>query len=635
MRFQVLGNFEVLAGTRVRTPSAPKLRRALALLILRQGEVVPTKVLIDELWGSRPPEKAVRAVHTYIYELRRALVPAAGESGECILQTRPSGYMARVPGSAIDVTAFRALVKEGRSALDAADPATARELLGRGLSLWQGSALANLERGELLEAHATELEESRLRALELRIEADFQLHRHQELAGELKALTAASPLHEGLHAKLMLALYRSGRRSEALKVFQDLRRHLVAELGLEPGPELQRLQRAMLAAAPALDPPPAAPALPPRRAPAPPAQLPRDTADFTGRQALLAELDGLLAAGGGTGLPVVSLVGMPGVGKTATAVHLAHAVRARYPDGQLYVPLGGSDPVSRTPRDALEQILRGVGVPADDVPGTLSGRTALFRTFSCDRRLLLVLDDAAGAEQVEPLLPGGAGCAVLITSRSLLYGLRGTRTVPLSRLSVREGVDLLARMAGRERTDAEPEASAEAVRLTDGLPLALVFLGERLAAMGPVSVSSVVARIRAARGRHRLSELAALGLDLYGRLEACLRRLDEDTQAAFLRLALLPRSLFTAAQAARSLGTDLTTADMALMRLTDASLVEAVEVADVTGAGGGAPGITGVAEGRTGGQRHYRFGELVREFARERMADAAVAADGSRHRISS
>ncbi|MFI1329120.1 BTAD domain-containing putative transcriptional regulator [Streptomyces sp. NPDC020845] len=607
MRFQVLGSFEVLDDSRVRTPSAPKLRRTLALLILRHNEVVPTKALIDELWGSSPPDKAIRAVHTYVYELRRNLArPGCG--GELLLQTRPGGYAARVPESAIDLNSFRVLVEEGREVLAAGDPGHARGVLNRALGMWQGSALANVDCGELLEAHATALEERRLRALEMRVEADFQLGRHHELNGELKALAAARPLHEGIHAKLMLALYRSGRRGEALKVFHDLRRHLVDELGLEPGAELQRLQRSMLAGDPSLD-PPTAPPPPPRRVqpPAPPAQLPRDTVDFTGRQAVLDEIAGLLAAHGDTtGLPVVSLVGMPGVGKTATAIHLAHAVRARYPDGQLYVPLGGSQPTPATAAEAMEHILRGIGVAPRDIPTTLGGRTALFRTWSSDRRVLLVLDDADSPRQVEPLLPGGTGCAVLITARSLLYGLRGARTVALGCLSTAEGGQLLTRLIGRERTDAEPEAVADVVRLADGLPLAITFLGERLMALRPVGISCVLAKIRSAKGRHRLSELSALGLDLYDRLDSCFRKLDENTQEAFLRLALIPQRLFTAGQGARALGTDTTTADVVLMRLVDASLVE-------------------VSEERAAGGRHYRFREPVREYALEKVAVARTA----------
>lgn len=614
MRFQVLGNFEVLAGDQVRTPSAPKLRKTLALLILRHNQVVSTKELIDELWGMRPPSKAVRAVHTYIYELRRALEEPELGPTPCRLLTRPNGYLVQLPDNAVDLNAFRALVKDGSEALSAGNPARAGRMLARSLSLWRGSALANVDCGELLEPHAAELEESRMRALELRIEADFQLGRHQQLTAELKALAAAMPLHEGVYAKLILALYRSNRRGEALKVFQDLRRHLIRELGLEPGPELQRLQQAVLAADSTLDPPstPEVRTSAPARwvAVGPPAQLPRDNVDFIGREAVVGELAGTLRRGGAndTAMPLVSLIGMPGVGKTATAVHLAHTVRRDYPDGQLFLSLRGTRAVPLSAMDGTEQILRGIAVPSEELPTTLAGRIAMFRTWSSGRRVLLVLDDADSMAQVDPLLPGGTGCAVLITGRTRLYGLPGARSVRLGPLAVRDGVDLLARHVGRERIAAEPDAAQGLVRFMEGLPLAVNFLGERLAALPDAKVSAVLEGIESARGVCGLSELAAVGLDLYGRFEASFSRLDEETRTMALRLALMPRRRFDVARAARTLGVDSAVAELLLMRLSDASLLEAA------GPDGASPD-----------QLTYWFPELVREYATERGSDRALA----------
>nr|QXL90844.1 AfsR/SARP family transcriptional regulator [Streptomyces sp.] len=614
MRFQVLGNFEVLAGDRVRTPSAPKLRKTLALLILRHNEVVSTKELIDELWGMRPPSKAVRAVHTYIYELRRALEEPPASANPCLLLTRPNGYLVQLPRGAVDLNSFRALVKDGSEALSAGNPARAGRLLARSLSLWRGSALANVDCGELLEPHAAELEESRMRALELRIEADFQLGRHQQLTAELKALAAAMPLHEGVYAKLILALYRSNRRGEALKVFQDLRRHLISELGLEPGPELQRLQQAVLAADSTLD-PPSAPQTPRTRAPSrwvvvgPPAQLPRDSVDFVGRESVVGELTRSLRRGtSDTAMPLVSLIGMPGVGKTATAVHLAHTVRRDYPDGQLFLSLRGTRAVPLSAMDGTEQILRGIGVPSEELPGTLAGRIAMFRTWSSGRRVLLVLDDADSVAQVDPLLPGGTDCAVLITGRSRLYGLPGARSVRLGPLAVRDGVELLRRHVGVERIAAEPDAAQGLVRFVEGLPLAVNFLGERLAALPTAKISSVLEGIQSAKGVCGLSELAAVGLDLYGRFEASFSRLDEETRTMALRLALMPRHRFNSPEAARTLGVDGAVAELLLMRLADASLLEAV------GPDGASPH-----------QRTYWFPDLVREYATERGSERGLA----------
>ncbi|MEV0318205.1 BTAD domain-containing putative transcriptional regulator [Streptomyces sp. NPDC050658] len=614
MRFQVLGNFEVLAGDHIRTPSAPKLRKTLALLILRHNQVVSTKELIDELWGMRPPSKAVRAVHTYIYELRRALEEPQGLTSPCHLLTRPNGYLVQLPCGAVDLNSFRTLVKDGSEALSAGNPARAGRLLARSLSLWRGTALANVDCGELLEPHAAELEESRMRALELRIEADFQLGRHQQLTAELKALAAAMPLHEGVYAKLILALYRSNRRGEALKVFQDLRRHLIRELGLEPGPELQRLQQAVLAADSTLDPP----AAPEPRGPAParwtavgpPAQLPRDSVDFVGREKVVEELAGELRRGSGdTAMPLVSLIGMPGVGKTATAVHLAHSVRREYPDGQLFLSLRGTRAVPLTAMDGTEQILRGIGVPTDELPTTLAGRISMFRTWSSGRRVLLVLDDADSVAQVDPLLPGGTGCAVLITGRSRLYGLPGARSVRLGPLALRAGVELLARHVGPERIAAEPEAAQGLVRFVEGLPLAVNFLGERLAALPTLQVATVLEGIESAKGVCGLSELAAVGLDLYGRFEASFSRLDEETRTMALRLALMPRRRFDVGQAARTLGVGSAVAELLLMRLADASLLDAAG-----------------PDGAAADQRTYWFPELVREYATERGSERALRA---------
>jgi DNA-binding SARP family transcriptional activator len=609
MRFQVLGNFEVLADARDITPSAPKLRQAFALLILRHNEIVPVETLIDELWGIRPPSQAVRTVQTYIYELRRNLAVLNGEDGKQLLLTRPSGYMATVHPNALDVHSFSNLVKDGREALVVGNPAGAKELLTRALSLWHGRALANVDRGDLLEVHATELEESRLRAMEMRVDADFQLNQHFELIGELKSLAAANPLHEGFHAKLMLALYRSGRRSEGLAVYQQLRRRLIDELGLEPVPEAQRLQQALLAADPTLDPDPGAESTHPGRTiVVRPAQLPPDIVDFTGRRAVLRQLRGLLEAGhGGTAVPMVSIVGMAGVGKTTTAVHFAHMIRSGYPDGQLYVPLGGCQAEPRNAGEVLARILRVSGAPISYLPDTLEERMGVYRTWILDRRVLLLLDDADSATQVQPLLPGGTGCAVIITSRAPLYGLRGLKTIELDVFSPDEGVELLAQVIGRERVDAERPVAAAIVRMVSGLPLAVNFVGERLTVFRTMRLSAFATKLRQAIRQRRLSDLSEIGLDLFDRLEASFRRLTEHDQRAFLRLARLGR-VFTTEQVAKTLSVDNMAADILLMRLVDARLVRI---------------LAEIAE-----ERRYGLYRFVYAYASERAATAEMCVDG-------
>lgn len=252
MKFTILGMFEVVEGSRIYTPTAPKLRKVLALLLLRANQVVTTQSFIEELWGYEPPRSALTTVQTYIYQLRKML---DGHKAEIII-TKPLGYVLRVQPGELDLHRFEQLVKDGQEALSRGDVEYASSALRKALALWRRPALADVSTGPLLEAHVAALGERRMSALEQRIEADLQLGRHRELIGELKSLIIAHQLHEWFHAALMLALCRSGRRAEALDVYQRLRRFLSEELGLEPSSDLQHLQRAVLTADPSLELPP-------------------------------------------------------------------------------------------------------------------------------------------------------------------------------------------------------------------------------------------------------------------------------------------------------------------------------------------------------------------------------------------
>lgn len=598
LEIRLLGDFEVIIGGRVVTPSAPKLRQILAVLVLRRNQIVPADTLIDELWGSRPPRSAVAALHTHMYELRKELYAASHTEAARFVHTRAHGYLAQVRPEDVDLTRFDRRVAEGAAALAGADPAAARELLAGALSLYQGRALANVRCGELLAGHVTRLEESRLRALELRIEADFQLSRHHELIGELKTIVADHPFHEGFYEKLMVALYRSGRRNEALDAYHQLRQRLVDELGLEPGPGLQRLQRALVAADPQLDPVPDQ-VNPLTRVTGRPAQLPPDIPDFTARSEFLSQAGERLRPWHETTAPSILLIrGMPGVGKTTTAVHLAHAVRDLFPDGQFFASLGGSDPVPANAADVVAVFLRACGVAPGEVPDSAAERTAAFRTWSADRRALVVLDDADSAGQVQALLPGGPGCAVVITSRGPLYGLPGLETSELGTFDIFDGLELLGRIIGSARVSAEPAAAAEIVHMVGGLPLAIRLIGQRLTAFPMMRLRSLLVTLSGTAGRHPLSELSTIGAELYARLEASYRKLSEPNQRAFGSLALLDREQFTAEDAATVFGVDPVTAEMALMRLADANFVQAHGV------------------DRTARQR-YALHELLRRFSAE------------------
>jgi DNA-binding SARP family transcriptional activator len=247
LRFNILGPLEVLDGDRVVTPTPPKVRRVLALLLLRANQVVPIDALIEELWGEAPPPSAVTTTQTYIYQLRKALhgLPVT-ETGDEWLLTKPPGYLMRFPAPQLDAHTFQALSRQGRLLLETGDPAEASVVLRHALDLWTGPSLANVTAGRLLEAQVVHLEEQRLRTLELRIQADAEMGRHRELIGELRGLVRSHPLNEWFHGQLILALSRCGRRSEALQAYQDLRHVLNEQLGLDPQPELQRLQREVL-----------------------------------------------------------------------------------------------------------------------------------------------------------------------------------------------------------------------------------------------------------------------------------------------------------------------------------------------------------------------------------------------------
>ncbi len=247
--FKVLGALEILNGDRICTPTAPKLRRVLALLLLCANQVVHIDYLIEELWGEEPPKSAVTQAQTYIYQLRKVFArEKLDEPGRELILTKPPGYVLRVEPEQVDAFVFQRLVWQGRKCLESGDAEAAAQVLRQALSMWAGPALADVTLGRVLAAHVVPLEEQRLRALELRIQADLCLGLHRELIGELRSLVDTHPLNEWFHGQLMTVLSQAGRRSEALQTYQDLRTTLNGELGLEPSPELQRLQHEVLTA---------------------------------------------------------------------------------------------------------------------------------------------------------------------------------------------------------------------------------------------------------------------------------------------------------------------------------------------------------------------------------------------------
>jgi DNA-binding SARP family transcriptional activator len=610
VQVSLLGPLEIMSGTRELTPTAPKVRQVLALLALRQNRIVQTTELIDELWGARPPRSALTTLQTYIYLLRK-IFSDRGPANSQVLCTKPYGYLLAMPPESLDQWRFEQLAMEGRAAVNDGQPEQAAQVLSRALSLWRGPALADVCVGELLAAHAIRLDEDRLQALELRLEADLQLGRHQELISELKAVTAAHPLHEGLHAKLMLTLYRSGRRHEALELYQRLRKVLVRELGLEPSTELRGLHQAVLAADPSLDIRGGTAVITQDHRDRPgPAQLPMDIADFTARQDVLGQVEQcLLAEDVTTAVPIVAITGMPGVGKTALAIHAAQRLRASFCDGQFYAELGGTRREPADPLEVLGQFLRAAGIAAERIPATLDERSAMFRTWVADRRVLVVLDDLASAAGALPLLPGSARCAVIATGRTC--GLPGARTVLLDVLSTAEGTDMLANIVGDERVRAERAAASEIVRMCGGLPLAVRAAAARLVATPGWPLRRLARQLADKRGR--LTELCRADLDVRARYDSSYSQLDEPERSAFQALSLLPAGVFAAGELGRLLGCEAGVADAILVRLAERHLLHMAreEPDDVV---------------------RYAFHELTRLYARERLDLALKALGGTQGR---
>jgi DNA-binding SARP family transcriptional activator/tetratricopeptide (TPR) repeat protein len=477
LEFEILGPLEVRHGGAPVHVGGPRQRALLVLLLCHANRVVSRDQLIDELLAGQPAGSAERMLRVQVSRLRRAI---ADDDGPPRLIARPPGYLLRVEPGELDLQVFEQRVAAGRGALDQGDPGQAAMLLAEAESLWRGRPLADLEFEPFARFEIQRLQELRLAAAEDRIEAELAIGRHNALCAELERLVAEHPLRERLRGQLMVALYRSGRQADALETYRAGRSQLVAELGVEPGPALRHVHEQVLAADPVLDPP--APLVAGSALMMVPRELPADVSGFTGRAAELAELDLLLPglagqdAAGPPGAVVISAVaGTAGVGKTALAVRWAHRVAGQFPDGQLYVNLRGYDPDQPvTASEALAGFLRALGVAGQDIPVEKAERAARFRSVVADRRLLLLLDNAATEEQVRPLLPGSSSVMVLVTSRDALAGLitrDGARRLDLDLLPLEEAVALLGTLIGA-RAEGDP-ATVTLAQMCARLPLAL------------------------------------------------------------------------------------------------------------------------------------------------------------------
>ena len=482
----VLGAFEAtVAGTAVRLERRQQ-RLLLALLALNANTALPADRIAELLWDDEPPPTARNHVQVLVSASRKA-VRAAGEE-RAVIGTSALGYHLDAPPAEVDLLAFEQDVARADQAVAAGHLTDAGHALRSALSRWRGRPLGDLT-GRFAETESARLSERRV-AVDLRwIDVELVLGRVDHLVAELTRRCADWPLHEGLRSRLVAALYAAGRPADALHAYRTGARLLGEEQGMvRPGERLRAAHEAVLrgdsveevvAAVVALPMDVRAPVSGPAPPQARPGQLPPDVTDFTGRDDCVAWL-----ARSGPGVNVLS--GTAGVGKTAAAVHWAHQARDRFPDGQLYLDLRGFSADPPMPEgEALARMLGALGVAPADLPGGVDAQADLFRSLTADRRVLVVLDNAASPGQVRPLLPGGTTSQAVITSRGLMSGLvarEGARRLVLELLPEDDAVRLLSRVIGAARADDEPVAVRELVRQCARLPLALRVLAERIAA---------------------------------------------------------------------------------------------------------------------------------------------------------
>ncbi|MFD7564400.1 BTAD domain-containing putative transcriptional regulator [Streptomyces tendae] len=575
MGFHLLGPLEVLdptTGDSDATPRAAKHRVVLATLLVRAGEPVPTGTLINELWGDSPPRTATTTIQVYVSQLRKLLGLADSDEARQAIVTRRPGYLFRLDPGRLDLARFEELYRQGVAAAERQEHAEASELQKRALALWRGRFLADTPAGPLLSAEAARLSELRMASLEERIRADLRVGRHHELLGELQALTSEHALREELHAHLMVALYRSGRQAEALQVFSALRRTLVNELAIEPGPALQRLHQRLLSGDPRLLHPTEHAVLSPGTGPKQPLPEgpPHPDAWFTAREGELDRLVGLVRAGSST----TFVTGGPGTGKSALARQAAHLLADDFPDGRVLVDLRTAPSTGRA--DITERVLRALGAPAP-LPDQLPARRALLGRLAEGRRILVVLDNADREQDLGDALPGPAGITTLVTARCVPGQLRPSATLRLELPGQAEAERILVAVGGPAAAQAAPGAVREIVALCGRLPYALGVAGARLTARPHWTATTLADRLRPEQTR--LDELRLDELDVRALLRHAYEECDAPERAAFRLLGILPPGPFTWDTAAAVLGTTPSAAEALLDGLVGHGLLTA-EVLD-------------------------------------------------------
>ncbi|MEV4635900.1 BTAD domain-containing putative transcriptional regulator [Actinoplanes sp. NPDC049548] len=566
MRFGILGPLAVVQDGNEIPLTAGRDRVVLAMLLLHAGRIVTPAELVDAVWEEDPPATARAQVQTCVSRLRRLLEPGT-------LFTDPAGYGVSIADDDVDAAVFARLAGEARALSDTA-PVEASKLFREALSLWRGPALSGLS-SPAVRRRAAVLDEEYAATVEDCIDLELDAGRERDLVSELTGLVERYPLRERLRVQLMLALYRTGRQSDALAEYRRARDRLDEELGIEPGAALQDLHRQILSGE--ISQAPAA-----RGVVRPVRNLPRTVGDFIGRDEMIGKL--VRAAEDAT---VLAIDGMAGSGKTTLALRVAEILGAAYPDAQLFIDLHGHS--EHEPLDtnaALLALLRQLGVQPERIPTDLDGRAGLWRTELSGRRVLVILDNAASSAQVARLLPASAASLGIVTSRRRLMGLDGIHPESLPMLDEAEGVALLRRIAG-PRVDAEPEAAVEVVRRCGRLPLAIRLAGARLAHRPRWGVADLVRRL----GESALPELAAEDRTVASAFALSYGQLSVRAQSVFRLLGLHPAGRFGAPAVAALTGLALEDARDLLDDLVDVHLLEDPE------------------------PERYRLHDLVRQYA--------------------
>ncbi|GII54071.1 regulatory protein AfsR [Planotetraspora thailandica] len=578
MEYRLLGPVRVRDDTgREIHVVRPKHRQVLVALLVDAGRVVPAGRLIEHLWDGTPPASARGNLKTYVSDLRRLLSPS-GEASP--IETAGDGYRIAVRPGELDLPAFADLAAKGRTALKSGDPRQAEALFQRALLLWRDDPFQDVPLTLRLEQIAAQLREQRMSVFEDWAQARLDLGMHAEMIGSLRAWVGDHPLRERPWEQLMLALSRDGRRADALEAFQELRGRLVDELGVEPAHSIQLLHQRILDADPGLS--PAAPVAETGRR-AVPRQLPSDVPHFVGRADELARLvSWLVPPGGAAPAPVVAVCGPPGTGKSALALRAAHEAARDFPDGQVYVNLRGAMPGVRRleTEELVGRLLRTFGTPETDIPPDADEAASALRTLLHDRRVLLLLDDAASIAQVGPLLPMTAGSTVLLTSRESLARAAPGSHVDLGPLPREEAVAMLERRFRSGGVGYSEKAVERLAGLCDGFPLALHVAGARLASRAGWTADMLIERLE--DESRRLDELRSGEAGVRGSIAVSYAALDGSEQAverdaarAFRLIGLLRVPDVGLEAVAALLGLPHRAAEEVVERLVDARLVDA------------------------------------------------------------